>query len=246
MRCLVVSDIHSNLEAFEAVLSHAGPVDCTWCLGDLVGYGPDPNACVDLLRSRTHLCVAGNHDWAALGKLDLTEFNADARLAAAWTQDLLTPANRAFLEALPKDLPWPDTGRFGLVHGSPCHPIWEYILDERSAVAAFRCGGAAYCLHGHTHVPVLISLVAQKGRDRVTWAQPPGAPCSLGPERMLINPGSVGQPRDGDNRASYLILDPDALLIEHRRVEYPYEQTQRKMLNRGLPPRLATRLAFGL
>ena len=246
MRCLVISDIHSNLEAFEAVLSHAGPVDCTWCLGDLVGYGPDPNACVDLLRSRAHLCVAGNHDWAALGKLDLAEFNVDAWSAAVWTQDNLTPENRAFLEALPKELPGPAPETFWLVHGSPCHPIWEYILDERSAVAAFRCADAAYCLHGHTHVPIVIRQAAQKGRERVTWAQPSGEPIALGPERMLINPGSVGQPRDGDNRASYLILDADALLIEHRRVEYPYQRTQSKMLSRGLPPRLATRLAFGL
>jgi len=245
MRCLVVSDIHSNLEAFEVVLSHAGPVDCTWCLGDIVGYGPDPNACVELLRSTPHLCVAGNHDWAALGKLDLAEFNSDARDAAIWTQKQLTPDNLAFLEALPKELPEPALARFWLVHGSPCHPIWEYILDARSALAAFATLDAAFCLHGHTHVPILVRQAAQKGRDRVIWSQPSREPCTLGPERMLINPGSVGQPRDGNNQAAYLLLDLETLVVEYRRVGYPYRRTQDKILERGLPARLATRLAYG-
>lgn len=245
MRCLVVSDIHSNLEALEAVLSHAGPVDSIWCLGDVVGYGPDPNACVELLRSASHLCVAGNHDWAALGKLDLAEFNADARDAAIWTQKQLTPDNLAFLEALPKELPAPAMERFWLVHGSPCHPIWEYILDARSAIAAFGGYETAFCFHGHTHVPILIRQAAQKGRDRVIWSQPSREPYTLGPERMLINPGSVGQPRDGNPQAAYLLLDPETLVVEYRRVDYPYRRTQDKMLERGLPARLATRLAYG-
>jgi predicted phosphodiesterase len=246
MRCLVVSDIHSNLEAFEAVLSHAGPVDYIWCLGDVVGYGPDPNACVELLHSRPHLCVAGNHDWAALGRLDLAEFNADARDAAMWSRKQLTPNSLAFLEALPKEMAVPGLEHFWLVHGSPCHPIWEYILDERSAVAAFRCCEAVFCFHGHTHIPIAVRQASQKGRDRVIWSQPSEKACTLGPERMLVNPGSVGQPRDGNHHASYLLLDPEALVIEYRRVEYPYMQTQDKMRERGLPARLATRLAYGL
>jgi predicted phosphodiesterase len=246
MRCLIVSDIHSNLEAFEAVLDHAGPVDSVWCLGDLVGYGPDPNACVELLRARPHLCIAGNHDWAALGRLGLAEFNADARQASLWTRKQLTPDNLAFLEALPKELPEPAQEHFWLAHGSPCHPIWEYILAEWSASAAFGCFDTTFCFHGHTHLPLLIRVASQEGSERLVWSQPAGELYSLGQERMLINPGSVGQPRDGNPRASYMLLDPDALTLEHRRVEYEVWRTQEKMLEYKLPPRLAMRLAHGL
>jgi len=246
MRCLIVSDIHGNLEAFEAVLNHAGPVDSIWCLGDLVGYGPDPNACVELLRSRPHLCIAGNHDWSALGRLDLAEFNPDAREASLWTRKQLTPDNLAFLEALPKELPEPAQEHFWLAHGSPCHPIWEYILDDRTATDAFGCFQATFCFHGHTHVPILIRLANQQGSERLAWSQPPEEPHTLGPGRMLINPGSVGQPRDGNRQASYMLLDPEALTVEHRRVDYEYWLTQDKMLEHKLPPRLAMRLAYGL
>jgi diadenosine tetraphosphatase ApaH/serine/threonine PP2A family protein phosphatase len=246
MRCLIVSDIHSNLEAFEAVLSHAGAVDSIWCLGDLVGYGPDPNACVELLRSRPHLCVAGNHDWAALGKLDLADFNADAREACLWTRKRLTADNLAFLRALPKALPEPVHEHFWLAHGSPCHPIWEYILDERSATTAFRCFEATFCFHGHTHLPLLIRLTNQEGSGRLVWSPPTEELHNLGPERMLINPGSVGQPRDGNPQASYMLLDTGALTVTHRRVAYEYWRTQDKMLESKLPARLAMRLAHGL
>ena len=246
MRCLVVSDIHSNLEAFEAVLAHAGPTDCVWFLGDIVGYGPDPNGCIDLLRSWPHVCVAGNHDWAALGRLDLEEFNVEARLASVWTRERLTPDNVKFLEALPEVLPEPLLGRFWLVHGSPCNPIWEYILDTHAAAAAFGCFQSAVCFHGHTHVPLLIRQQEQKASRRVAWSQPTEGVSRLGPERMLINPGSVGQPRDGNRQASYLLLDAETLTVEHRRVDYPYKRTGDKMRERGLPPRLAARLAHGL
>jgi diadenosine tetraphosphatase ApaH/serine/threonine PP2A family protein phosphatase len=246
MRCLIVSDIHSNLEAFRAVLDHAGPVDSIWCLGDVVGYGPDPNACVELLRSYPHLCIAGNHDWAALGKLDLAEFNPDAREASLWTRERLTPANRAFLEALPNELPVPDYGCFCLVHGSPCDPIWEYILDERSASDAFGCLETTYCFHGHTHLPLLIRLVSTGGLERLAWSQPTEEAYHLRPEPTLINPGAVGQPRDGNPRASYVLLDPTALTVEYRRVEYDVRRTHDKMLELNLPPRLAKRLAHGL
>jgi diadenosine tetraphosphatase ApaH/serine/threonine PP2A family protein phosphatase len=246
MRLLIVSDIHSNLEAFEAVLIHAGAVDRIWCLGDLVGYGPDPNACVELLRSKPHLCVAGNHDWAALGKLDLADFNADARDASVWTRKRLTADNLAYLRALPEQLPKPDSQPFWLVHGSPCQPIWEYILDERSATDAFGCFGAESCFHGHTHLPILIRLVDHEGVERLVWSQPSGEAHKLGPERMLVNPGSVGQPRDGNPKASYMILDTEALTVEHRRVAYEVWRTQDKMLDYKLPTRLAMRLAQGL
>jgi diadenosine tetraphosphatase ApaH/serine/threonine PP2A family protein phosphatase len=240
MRCLVLSDIHSNLEALQAVLDDAGPVDSTWCLGDVVGYGPDPNRCVELLRSRPHLCVAGNHDWATLGKLDLEEFNPDARKANEWNRGQLTADNLAFLEALPELLV---EDRFTLAHGSPCHPIWEYVLYTSSAQTAFGCFGTPFGFVGHTHTPVVFRL-ADSGEQCHAFL-PPDRPLHLGPDRVLVNPGGVGQPRDGDPRASYMILDLDALTVEHRRVEYPYRATQRKMARHGLPVRLAQRLAFG-
>jgi diadenosine tetraphosphatase ApaH/serine/threonine PP2A family protein phosphatase len=243
MRCLVVSDIHSNLEAFEAVLQDAGTVDQVWCLGDVVGYGPDPNACVELLRSRSHLCVAGNHDWATLGKLDLRDFNADARKANLWNRETLTSSNLAYLEALPETLV---EGQYTLAHGSPRHPIWEYVIYATTAQASFEHFETPFCLVGHTHTPVVFRLINDDDRVYCEELAPsPDGPLELGPERALINPGSVGQPRDGDPRASYLILDTGALTIQHRRVEYALDKTQAKMEVHGLPNRLVVRLMYG-
>lgn len=243
MRCLVVSDIHSNLEAFEMVLQDAGPVDQVWCLGDLVGYGPDPNACVELLRSRSHLCIAGNHDWATLGKLDLRDFNADARQANLWNREQLTPDNLAYLEALPEILV---EGQFTLAHGSPRHPVWEYVIYATTAQANFECFDTPFCLVGHTHTPVVFRLINDGNNDSCE-AFPPSldGPLELGPVRSLINPGSVGQPRDGDPRASYLLLDTVKLTIQHCRIEYAVDRTQAKMERNGLPDRLVARLMYG-
>ncbi len=243
MRCLLLSDIHSNLEAFEAVLADAGPVDETWCLGDVVGYGPDPNACVEKLRSLPHLCIAGNHDWATLGKLDLREFNLDAREANLWNRKQLTPDNLAYLEALPEVLV---REPFTLVHGSPRRPIWEYIVYTATAQANFYYFDTPFCLVGHTHTPVIFRLTDKKGREGCdTLPLPVNGPLSLGPERLIINPGSVGQPRDGNPQASYAILDTETLVLEFRRVPYPVEKTQAKMIEYDLPLRLAVRLGYG-
>jgi diadenosine tetraphosphatase ApaH/serine/threonine PP2A family protein phosphatase len=243
MRCLVLSDIHSNLEAFQAVLDSAGPVDQAWCLGDTVGYGPDPNACVELLRSRPNLCIAGNHDWATVGKLDLNEFNSDAREANLWNRRQLTPENLAFLEALPETLV---EGPFTLAHGSPCHPIWEYLIYPSTARAAFDCFRTRYGFVGHTHVPVIFRLARGKGNDRCELDLPLyDRREALGPDRLILNPGGVGQPRDGDPRASYLLLDLETLTVEYRRAEYPFEKTQAKMRRHNLPARLIVRLGYG-
>jgi predicted phosphodiesterase len=245
MRCLVLSDIHSNLEAFQAVLNHAGEVDQVWCLGDVVGYGPDPNDCVRLLRSLSPLCIAGNHDWATLGKLDLQDFNPDARDANLWNRRQLTPDNLTYLEALPEILV---NGQFTLAHGSPRHPIWEYIIYNSTARANFDHFPTPYCLVGHTHTPVVFRLTPEDECSGPICEQlPPAidAPGKLGGERLIVNPGSVGQPRDGDPRASYVILDLDKLTVEHRRVEYPIEQTQAKMMEHDLPLRLVLRLKYG-
>ena len=240
MRYLVISDIHSNLAAFEAVLADAGSFDQVWCLGDMVGYGPDPNECVERLRDLPHICVAGNHDWAALGKLDLDDFNPDARKACLWTRKQLSPSNWAYLEALPESLV--EEG-FTLVHGSPHHPIWEYILNPSIAQANFEHFDTKFCLVGHTHVPIIYRDNPNQGCE--TMIPSYDDPLALGEDRLIINPGSVGQPRDGDPRASYAVLDPDELTLEYRRISYPIETTQARMVEKDLPVRLVMRLAYG-
>jgi diadenosine tetraphosphatase ApaH/serine/threonine PP2A family protein phosphatase len=243
MRYLIISDIHSNLEAFQAVLDDAGSVDRVWCLGDVVGYGPDPNACVELLQSLPHICISGNHDWATLGKLDLRDFNPDAREANLWNRKQLTPESLAYLEALPQVLV---EGDFTLAHGSPRHPIWEYIIYASAARKNFECFETPFCLVGHTHTPVIFSLI-EEGDEKIVKPIPPplNNPMKLGPERLIINPGSVGQPRDGNPAASYAILDTDELTVEHHRVMYPIEETQAKMMEHKLPMRLVLRLGYG-
>jgi predicted phosphodiesterase len=243
MRYLIISDIHANLAAFETVLKSAGEFDKIWCLGDLVGYGPDPNQCIEQLKEYDHLCVAGNHDWAALDRLDLAEFNAEAQQSARWTQEQLTPANRAFLENLPTTLI--EKG-FTLVHGSPRQPVWEYVLYPSVAAPNFDHFGTPYCLVGHTHVPVVFELVDQEFGEYCELIQPRlDSPIPLEERRIILNPGSVGQPRDSNPLASFAVLDLDHLTIEYRRVPYPIAETQRLMTRAGLPERLITRLSHG-
>jgi diadenosine tetraphosphatase ApaH/serine/threonine PP2A family protein phosphatase len=237
----VISDVHSNLEALEAVLVDAGDVDEIWCLGDTVGYGPDPNGCVEALTNRPHQCIAGNHDWATVGKLDLADFNRDARLANLWNREQLTSQSRNFLNSLPETL---TVGEFTLVHGSPRYPIWEYVLDGTTALENYAYFQSPYCLIGHTHVPVVYGL--DDAEESVGDLTPsPGNPLELGTERLIINPGSVGQPRDGDARASYALLDTEGGIVEYHRVAYPFLVTQLKMMELGLPSRLAMRLQHG-
>lgn len=241
MKVLVLSDVHANLAALNQVLDEAGEFDVIWCLGDVVGYGPDPNACVDRLRGlEPEYWLAGNHDWAALDKLDIADFNPMARLAALWTREQLTPENFAFLETLPASAKASE--QFTLAHGSPRHPIWEYVLDARTASANFAHFDTPYCLVGHTHVPAIYRQ--QNGRVEAP-AYILGEPIKLANGRLIINPGGVGQPRDGDPRASYLILDTEALTVTYHRVSYPIQQTQAKMTEAGLPSRLITRLNYG-
>ncbi|MCL4394700.1 MAG: metallophosphatase family protein [Chloroflexi bacterium] len=243
MRILLVSDIHANLVALDTVLTEAHPFDQVWCLGDVVGYGPEPNACIKRLRTFDLLCLAGNHDWAALGKLDLEEFNPDARFAAIWTRDQLSPANLDWLRALPDRVPT-QAERFTLVHGSPRYPIWEYVLTPAVARTNFDYFETPVCLMGHTHVPVVYRY--QPGDQNATaHTLAENTPFLLSDERMMINPGSVGQPRDGDPRAAYAILDLDALTLTHYRVEYDIAATQARMERFGLPPRLISRLSYG-
>ncbi len=245
MRYLLISDIHANLAAFEAVLKDAqGKYDKVWCLGDMVGYGPDPNECVELLLTLDHVCIAGNHDWAVLDKLDVDDFNPDARFATLWTREQLTKKVRDYLDNLPIALVEED--RFTLVHGSPRHPIWEYILYPAVAQPNFKQFDTPYCFVGHTHSPIIFEE-AENPKEMCTAYLPEfnDGPIHLGTQRLIINPGSVGQPRDGDARAAYGILDTEEHTFEFRRVTYPVNVTQEKMKKFDFPPRLWNRLAFG-
>lgn len=243
MRYLILSDIHSNLVALEAVLADAPSDLPIWCLGDVVGYGPYPNECVELLRDLGAECVVGNHDWAVMNKVDVQDFNLDAQRSVVWTQDEMRPENMAYLENLPLSLV---KGDVTLVHGSPREPVWEYILYPPIARLNFAYFGTAFCFVGHTHVPVIFRFQT-KDEERVCEAEQlvEGAPVPLGEGRLIINAGSVGQPRDGDARASYAILDVEALTLEHRRVQYDIAQVQKIMEEVALPPRNVMRLTYG-
>jgi predicted phosphodiesterase len=242
MRYLIISDIHSNLAALDAVIADAGAFDRIWCLGDLTGYGPDPNECLDRLRQFPLTALAGNHDWAVLGRLDLEEFNRDARAACLWTRQRLTAANHEFLASLSVMVEEAD---YTLVHASPSEPVEEYVLDSLSAEYNFGHFGTSVCLLGHSHWPVaFMQPEASNGmcvQVRPTYFQP----FHFNGGKWIINPGSVGQPRDGNPDASYAILDIEERRWEYRRVSYPVADTQRKMKQYHLPARLIERLAYG-
>jgi predicted phosphodiesterase len=243
MRVLLISDIHANLLALEAVLTSAHSFDAVWCLGDVVGYGPSPNECIERLRELNALCLAGNHDWACLGKLDTHEFNPDARRAIAWTQDVLKKWNRDWLEGKPENKLLADYDTL-IVHGSPRHPIWEYILSTSTAAENMSYFTTSVCLFGHTHVPVIYRKDSDDGivlSQKMVEAEP--VPLR---EKMLLNPGSVGQPRDRDPRAAYALVELESRTLTHHRVEYNIAGTQEAMIKAKLPRRLAERLNYGL
>lgn len=244
MRALILSDIHANLTALEAVLEDArGDYDVAWCLGDTVGYGPWPDECVKRVQALEAVAVIGNHDWAALGRMDVEDFNPEARRAVLWTTHHLSEESQAWLGALPSQ-PVEVEG-YTLTHASPRDPIWEYIIYPAVAQANFEHFKTPWCLVGHTHVPA-IHLLAEGEKKSAQMAPRFGTAMSLGEgARAIINPGSVGQPRDNDRRAAYAVLDTEARTWEPRRVEYNIEQTQRGMRQAGLPERLINRLAFG-
>jgi len=246
MRCLVLSDIHANLAAFEAVLKDASRrrivYDMLWCLGDVVGYGPDPNECIELLRTVPHVCLAGNHDWAVLGKLELTTFHEYAMFAVQWTRERLTPENLNYLRARAT---CERQGRYMLVHASPREPIWEYILDVGVAAENFAHVPDGCALVGHTHVPVM--FIQDRAAGSVRVAMPlPGVTVALDASfGYIINPGGVGQPRDGDPRTAYAVLDTEKHTWTQYRTEYPVEATQAKMRAAGFPEPLIERLSHG-
>lgn len=247
MKYAVIADIHSNLVAFQAVLrdiGYRGGCEEIWCLGDVVGYGPEPHACIELLRQHKHVCVAGNHDWAAIGNIDISDFNPYAAQAILWTREQLSAGDKAYLQKLPERL---TKGDFTLVHGSPRHPIWEYLdmdwLSAKDIEDNFNRFDTRFCFVGHSHKPVVFEQDSS-GHYSI-MVIPDEIKVGSKKRRLIINPGGVGQPRDGDPRASYAIYNSRAQKVYHYRVSYDITATQQKMTEYNLPPPLIERLSYG-
>jgi predicted phosphodiesterase len=242
MRILVMSDIHANYTALEAVLKDAGSVDETWCLGDLVGYGPDPNAVVEEVRDIPNLtCLLGNHDVAVTGKMPFETFNGDARRSLMHHEKVLTATNIDYMRSLPSSTI--TRGEATLAHGSPRDPLWEYILNSLTARLNFDHFETPWCFVGHSHIQSIFALDEEK--DKVTLEQTkPGVAITLR-SKLILNPGSVGQPRDRDPRAAFAIYDTEARVWTPRRVEYDIPEVQKRIRESNLPEKHAARLAEG-
>ncbi len=242
MRVAVVSDIHANLHALDACLAaiRGERPDAVWCLGDVVGYGAKPTECCGTVEEEADVCLAGNHDLGVRGDVVLDDFSQDAAAVVRWTQDVLGHAARAFLQRLE---PSGEAAGVGLFHGSPRDPVWEYVLTEQAARAALEAAPHDLVLVGHSHVPLAVKL--DRGHLEGGHA-PGGTELDLRSGRWLLNPGSVGQPRDGNAQAAYLVLDLEAKRASFRRVDYPVERTQAEIREAGLPDSLAERLASGI
>ena len=239
-RVAVISDVHANEEALLAVLEEidAWAPEAIWCLGDTVGYGPAPNRCCQIVAERTDVCLIGNHDLVALGTLDVADFNDEAAAAALWTRAALDERSRAFLSELQ---PGAVAGDVELFHASPRDPVWEYVLSAETAYASLLTADAPLVLVGHSHVALRIGLADGQLSGGLA---PAGTEVGLD-GRWLLNPGSVGQPRDGDPDAAWLELDTDARFARFHRVAYPIERTQAAIREQRLPEALAVRLADG-
>jgi predicted phosphodiesterase len=242
MKVAVVSDIHANRQAFEAVLEAVADSEASelWCLGDIVGYGGDPDACVELVRRHVAVCLAGNHDMAVVGELSLDEFSRGASIAAQWTREVIAPVNRSFLADL---RPQGQEGEIGLYHASPRDPVWEYVLSALLAELCLDSEPNRICLIGHSHVASAFTRQAGEAAS--------GEPCRAGAEldmssgEWMLNPGSVGQPRDGDRRAAWLLLDLDGYEASYRRTAYDVAGAAAAIKAARLPNSLAERLEYG-
>jgi predicted phosphodiesterase len=242
MRVLLISDIHANYTALETVLNDAGPVDETWCLGDLVGYGPDPNMVIERVREIPNfICLSGNHDMAVMGKMPYETFNGDARRALVLHENVLTADNMDYLRSLPSGIKV--CGNATLAHGSPRDTLWEYVLNTLTARLNFEHFDTPWCFIGHSHIQCF--FVMDGDTDRVNLGAPNlERPTNLRP-RMILNPGSVGQPRDRNPRAAYALYDTEARTWQARRVEYNIAEVQQRIREIGLPEKHAIRLAEG-
>jgi diadenosine tetraphosphatase ApaH/serine/threonine PP2A family protein phosphatase len=241
MKVLILSDIHGNRTALEAVLESAGKVDAVWCLGDIIGYGPDPNDCVAIVRELPNLiCLRGNHDSAAIGLTERSKFNGSAQVVLEWTEDQLNPVHRQYLQSLSPRAVVDDVT---LAHGSPRDPVWEYIMDVYTATANFEYFETPFCFVGHSHLPVLYYQKPGKELANVTFVYPGDS--TVLPERSIVNPGSVGQPRDHDSRAAYTIFDTDEKSWTQHRVVYEISEVKERMMRAGLPVEYIQRLDMG-
>jgi len=242
MRVAVISDIHGNRHAFEAVLDAIERSQCRelWCLGDLVGYGAEPDACVELAQRHAAICLAGNHDLGVRGEIPLERFSRGAALAARWTQETISASTREYLDGLaPANL----DEAVGLFHASPRDPVWEYVLASLQAELCLDAQQHRVCLIGHSHVALSFSRAA--GAAATGQTRDPGEELDLTTGEWLVNPGSVGQPRDGDPRAAWLELDLECWSAAYRRVEYDVAGAAAAIRAARLPDSLAERLAFG-
>ncbi|MFZ0091026.1 MAG: metallophosphoesterase family protein [Solirubrobacteraceae bacterium] len=242
MRIAIVSDIHGNRQAFDAVLDAIAETDCRemWCLGDLVGYGADPDACVALARESAAICLAGNHDLGVRGSIPLEQFSRGAALAATWTQHVITSETRAYLESLePLNVEEP----VALYHASPRDPVWEYVLSPLQAELCMDVQARRVSLIGHSHVA--LSFVRVPGAAATGETRADGEELDLGEGEWLVNPGSVGQPRDGDPRAAWIELDVDAQRAIYRRTDYDIAGAAAAIRAARLPDSLAERLLYG-
>jgi diadenosine tetraphosphatase ApaH/serine/threonine PP2A family protein phosphatase len=240
---LIISDVHANVVALDAVLSQVGDIDDVWSLGDIVGYGPRPRQCMDLVRTMAAtVSVPGNHYWACIGQLSLDDFNPLAQAAARWTSTQLDPDHTRYLGKLPNRI---TIGAWTIVHGCPREPLSEYIYDPRQAASNFPYFDNRLCLVGHTHLQ-LYTTESEAFAAVAPHRPADGDVLDLSAERMIINPGSVGQPRDGDPRAACALVDLESESITFRGIPYAISETQREMREEGLPERLVTRLSLGV
>jgi predicted phosphodiesterase len=242
MKVAVVSDIHANRHAFEATLEAIASSDASelWCLGDLVGYGAEPDACVELARRHAAVCLAGNHDLAVTGELALDEFSRGASVAAQWTREVIDPENLAFLESL---RPQGQEAEIGLFHASPRDPVWEYVLSSLLAELCLNQQENRICLIGHSHVA--LSFARQEGELASGEPRRAGTQLDIEQGEWLLNPGSVGQPRDGDRRAAWLLLDLDEMEATFHRADYDVAGAAAAIRAARLPDSLAERLEYG-
>ena len=243
MRILVISDIHANSTALEAVLKDARSFDQVWCLGDVVGYGPQPNECIERLKELEPVCLAGNHDVTTIGKAEISEFSKDAQEVILWTRQQLKRENFDWLRALP-ETPRVMENNITIVHASLRDPLWEYVTDISIAKGNLELSQTPICFNGHTHFPMIFRKRWDEWQILDEYPRT-NSPIALTPDRMLINPGSVGQPRDEDPRAAYAILDTQTMTYTQYRVLYDVAYVQGLMKKARFSNRLIRRLRFG-
>jgi predicted phosphodiesterase len=242
MRIAVLSDIHGNRQALESVLEEvdAAGVEAVWCLGDVVGYGADPDACSEMVRASCDLSLVGNHDLAVRGDIPIDEFSRGAAVAAAWTREVIDPDHLEWLRGLEPQLLDRDVG---LYHASPRDPVWEYVLSTLLADLCLDMQRHRVCLVGHSHVA--LSFQRQEGETATGEVRPADSRLDLADGQWLLNPGSVGQPRDGDPRAAWMVLDTGTWAAEYRRTPYDVAGAGAAIRAARLPNSLAERLEYG-